>query len=385
VVIPKVGGSEEAALVSQRDNQALVAAILNGAFESPLWSTFLTKLRKLTAADFATMIFCPPGRPLGEALHLYAGDLAPHVVEGVYNNYKKSFDLLSDFGAEEGKIYKFSDLYPPKKSRYTRFYEEVVIPSGITVARMIRVSEPTGVSALLTISRRAVDFTARDNDLLKNTVAPVLQGALRIYVALERERFRGAVTGDAMRRLHFGWMSLDAGGRVLEHEAEAARVLSLSKMLARSPTGRLIARPRELHAEIMEAIRSLAGNPRARPRAIALSRDPWLDMLLLPATQNRLSANPRAAVIAYVHGDSWRVADRCDQLRQLFGLSAGEARLALALSRGMTIAEAAVKFELQIQTARKYSKVIYSKTGARGLPDLVRIVMRSVLAVAPER
>jgi len=33
---------------------------------------------------------------------------------------------------------------------------------------------------------------------------------------------------------------------------------------------------------------------------------------------------------------------------------------------------------------RGYSKSIYAKTGTRGLPDLVRIIMGSVLALAPE-
>jgi DNA-binding CsgD family transcriptional regulator len=50
----------------------------------------------------------------------------------------------------------------------------------------------------------------------------------------------------------------------------------------------------------------------------------------------------------------------------------------------MTLAEAASEFKLTIATARTYSKDIYHKTGARGLPDLVRIVMRSVLAIALE-
>ena len=123
----------------------------------------------------------------------------------------------------------------------------------------------------------------------------------------------------------------------------------------------------------------------SHPSAFILKRDPWLDMLLVPAAHKRLSAHPRAAVIAYVHGDSWRTSDRCEQLVQLFGLSAGEARLALELSRGMSLPEAADKLELKVGTVRKYSKTIYAKLGARGLPDLVRIVLRSVLSTAPQR
>ena len=119
-----------------------------------------------------------------------------------------------------------------------------------------------------------------------------------------------------------------------------------------------------------------------RPRAIALRRDPWLDMLLVPAHAKNATARVSPVAIAYVHADSWRSSDRCKQLAELFALSPREARLALALSRGMTITEAAAEFNLKIETARSYSKDIYAKTGARGLPDLVRIVLTSVLAVS---
>jgi DNA-binding NarL/FixJ family response regulator len=88
------------------------------------------------------------------------------------------------------------------------------------------------------------------------------------------------------------------------------------------------------------------------------------------------------AVVAYVHGDSALSADRCEQLAQLFDLLPSEARLALALSRGMNITEAAEDLGLTEQTARTYSKNIYAKMGARGQADLVRFIHRSVLRIA---
>jgi DNA-binding CsgD family transcriptional regulator len=374
----------EKSLLHQSEQAELVSALLDGGFETPLWTTFLELLRRQTAAHCVTLIFRPPGRPLGEALHLFCGDVAETELDEICRKYLDGLELLSDLQLEEGRPYSFGELCPPRNPDHSAFYYEIVAPSGITDCRVVRVMETTGVSAWLTISRRDIDFSDTHTALLK-TIVPVLRGALRNYVALERERFTAAVAADAMRRLHFGWMALDADGQVLEFEPEAGLALSRSGVLLKSPSGRLVARPAELEREILDAIRSLAENPLGRPYAVTLKRDPWLDMLLVPAAQKRLSANPRAAVIAYVHGDSWRSSDRCEQLRQLFGLSPGEARLALALSRGMTISEAAHKFELKTETARKYSKTIYAKLGARGLPDLVRIVLRSVLALAPER
>jgi DNA-binding CsgD family transcriptional regulator len=362
----------------------LIKALLDGAFETPLWSTFLQRLRRSTGADCVTLIFRPPGRPLGEAVHLYSGDVAPVVIDEAYRQYLSKLDILSDFNMQVDRAYAFNDLYPPREPKHRAFYENIVVPNGITVARLMRVMEPTGVSAWLVVSRRQVEFDPNVSSMLES-IAPFLRGALRHYVAMEQERFTATVTGEAMRLLHFGWMALDAEGHVVQTEPEADKVLTRSGVLRVASNGRLSARPAELERDIFSAISSLTSNPLGHPRAFTLKRDPWLDMLLVPAGQKRLSAHPRAAVIAYVHGDSWRTIDRCEQLAQLFRLSPGEARLALALSRGLTLPEAAHKLELKVGTVRKYSKSIYAKLGARGLPDLIRIVLSSVLSLAPSR
>jgi DNA-binding CsgD family transcriptional regulator len=359
----------------------LLPTILEGAFETPLWASFLEGLRRKTGADYASLIFRPPGRPLNAVVHLFAGDPSPPLVQQLYHEDFYQRDPLPYHQLADGRPYPLEELLRFDEPDHVGFYRDVVVPSGMAAMRMMRVQEASGVNAWLTIARRRADFEAPANDLL-SAIAPALRGALRNFVALERERFNASVAAEAIRRLHFGWFTLDAAGRVLESDALGADILSMSAILRRSANGRLSARRAELDREIVQAIRDLAADPRSRPRAITLSRDPWLDMLLVPTHSQPISAKPGPAVIAYVHGDSSPSADRCEQLGQLFALTPSEARLALALSRGMTIAEAAVEFGLTLETARNYSKKIYSKTGARGQPDLVRFVMRSVLAIA---
>ena len=80
-------------------------------------------------------------------------------------------------------------------------------------------------------------------------------------------------------------------------------------------------------------------------------------------------------------GDRHSQRNRREQLVDLFGLLPSEARLAWELAQGRTIAEAATELNLTLETARNYSKKIYSKTGARGQVELVRIILTSVLAI----
>lgn len=367
-------------MVKQSNSAALVSALFNGVFETPLWQTFLALLRQQTSADFATLVFQPPGRPLHEVLYLVSGEVSVGNLEEVFR--RMPTPISGRFDANAGLDYLVQDPTRDDTSIDAKFYKGLLTEFGIEAARQLRVREPTGIAAYLTIVRSEGDFTSNDVGLL-DALAPVLSGVLQFYVAIERERFAADLTAEAVRSLQFGWLALAGDGRVLDRDDQGNQVLATSGILAVDPRGRLTANRSDLQREIYRALGQVAENPNSRPRAVTLSREPWLDMLVVPARRQWLTSTTTPVAVAYVHGDSWRSTDRCEQLAELFDLQPREARMALALSRGLTLAEAATEFGLTIGTARSYSKSIYAKTGARGLPDLVRIVMRSVVAFSP--
>ena len=364
----------------------LLLALLNGAFETPLWSTFLDELRKRTRADYASIVFRPPGLPSNTVFHLFSGKKCPPVIQQLYRDSFYKEDPTPYHDMREGVVYTLGELLRSDNPAHAAYLEAVMAPSGMNAARMMRVEEASGVNGWLTITKSKADFNA-DDDALLNSLVPYWRSVLRSYVALERERTNAALAGDAIKRLNFGWITLDATGHILEADTQGHYILANSGVLRRDTdgllSGRLFAgdssRP---HHEIIDAIKTLASTANAKPRAMILSRDPWLDMLLVPASRNSISAKSVPAVVAYVHSDSSLSSDRCEQLAQLFGLLPSEARLALALGRGMSIAEAAAELNLTIESARTYSKKVYAKMGARGHADLVLFVQRSVLQIA---
>ncbi len=359
----------------------LLPALLDGVFEDPPWSGFLGQLRHAMRADYTALTFRPPGKPLNQVVHLYAGAASPPLVSRLYHEELHEADPLPYYELEEGRAYALQDMLREGDKAHERYYQDIIVPSGMAAMRMMRVREASGVNGWLHVSRREGEFSPADEALME-ALAPYLRGALRNFVALEQERFNAAVAGDAIRRLAFGWFTLDEEGRVLESDRQAETLFAQSGVLGRDAGGRLLVKPRGLAREISATLRALAADARARPRVLILNRDPWLDMLLMPARKRGLSAKPDPVAIAYVHGDNWSSADCCEQLAELFLLLPSEARLALALSRGMSIAEAAAELGITVETARNYSKKIYSKLGARGQTDLVRFVLRSVLAIA---
>lgn len=363
--------------------QGLILPLLEGLDEEPLWRTFVASLRDRLGADYASIVFrpIPVGQPQSRVVHLFSGADWPPLIAQAYRDGGYQDDPLPYFDLTEGRPYRLGDLLSAGDPRHEDYRRRMLEPSGMNVLRIVRVEERGGTSAWLTVSRRAGEFAPEVDDLLRQLV-PYLRAAIAAQVALERERTSAMVANEAIRRMNFGWITLDAAGQVLDADSHGARLLGSGAILLRGRGGRLAARDPQANREIAEAVRDLARDLALRPRAIVLSREPWLDMLLVPANLRGAGTGAAPALVAYVHSDSWSSADRCEQLGQLFDLIPCEARLALALSRGMSIAEAAAELGLTIESARTYSKRIYAKTAARGQADLVRFIHRSILAIA---
>ena len=361
----------------------LIEPLISGLVEDPLWSTFLNRLLHRVRADYASIVFRPltMGPERNRVVHLYAGQASPPGVSQLYHDILHATDPMPYRDMAEGKVYPLAGLLQRGDPAHQSYFDQFLAPSGMTEMFMLRVAAPSGVSAWLTVSRREGAFDA-DAERLLGDLAPYLRAALAAHVAQERERMSARVASEAIRRLNFGWLTLDREGRILDADGNGARLLAGSGVLHAGRGGRLAARDPAIGREIEAALHEATHDPHARPRAIVLSRDPWRDMLLVASGLPGGASGPAPAVVAYVHADDWSSADRCDQLSQLFDLLPSEARLALALSRGSSIAEAAAELGLTVESARTYSKRIYAKTGARGLADLVRFIHRSVLSLA---
>jgi DNA-binding CsgD family transcriptional regulator len=360
----------------------LIDTVSTGPFENPPWQNFLAVLARMTGAQFAVLNFRPPGRPFADSVTILSG-AAQSDFDEVITSADPPADPPMVETLDEGRLYVFEELLRINASREMQVHAERLKAQGATNLRHLRIQEPSGINAWLTVVRQdGKDFDAAAERLLL-MISRFLRTAFCNYVTVERERYNASLTSQAVRGM-FGWIALDSSGLILENDEQCGRLLANGGYLRRTSSGRLAAREVPLEREIYAALSRMAADPGSRPQAITLSREPWLDMLIVPARRKSISVKTPPAAIVYVHGDSWGTADRLEQLAQLFRLSPGEARLALALCRGMTISEAAEEFGLAVGTARNYCKSIFSKTGARGQPDLVRIIMRSVLSIAPD-
>jgi DNA-binding CsgD family transcriptional regulator len=359
------------------DDDGLLQSLYEGMFETPLWGDFLRRLLAKTGARFTTLIF----RPVDEetVVELYAGDPPLEEVRKLFVEGGMR-DPIPYRTMRPGRAYALEELLDPFEPKQKAYYEQAMLPQGLTNMRSIRVTEPDGIDLWLACS--GGKNIGSGTGALLTALAPHLRIALRSFAALERERFRSAVTGQAFDRLKMGWLSLDAGCRIIDATDNVEQLFQWGTLLRRGRYDRLVPSSPSIDRQLTALLKAFSGNPDARPQAFNLSKDPWVEMLVTPVQSPSFSGSSTPVAIVYISGDRRSQADRCDQLVDLFGLLPSEARLAWMMAQATSISEAADALGLTVETARNYSKKIYAKTGARGHAELVRIILTSVLAIS---
>lgn len=329
----------------------LLVPLHEGLFEQPMWQTFLARLRSATGAASA-LIFLEGA---GDRIALESGAPIAGEVEAL---------LAAQSGLRDGRAYSL---------------EELVGVAELDSLRLIRTQSSKGITATLVLADGDLDASVSS---LLTALLPHLQVALRTFAELEREKARSAVSEGVASRMNFGWITLDRRGRIVDCNSAADRLLQVSGLLARGAYDRLVPSSAALDRKLAALVRGCSDNRDMRPKALNLSHDPWIDLLVSPVRLEGLGAGGQAVAVVYLRGDRSSQADRREQLVDLFQLTPGEARVAWSMAQGLSIAEAAEEHGLTIETGRFYSKKIYAKTGARGQSDLVRNILTSVLALA---
>lgn len=367
--------------ITRQDETELLTVLHEGPFEQPMWNSFLSRLRKRIGADYCGLFFRRGDAHITDSTELFVGLKGSAPLEHLYLQSLYHSDPIPYDSLRPGRVYALTEFYNPDNAAHQKYWDDFLAPSGMHFMRIVRINEPGGYNAWLLIWKKQHDFDAKHAALL-SALAPHLSISLRGFAAIEKERIRSDISGETIRRLNFGWLTLDSYGRVVDADAQAEQFLVHSNAIRRTSRGHLLPCLPDADRAFSTALRKFQNNPSGRPQLLHLADDPWLSMLLMPM-RNRAVAGPLTpTLIAYLHGDSETSEQRIDQLIGLFGLTRSEAGLALRLSRGRTIAQAAMEMGLTLETARNYSKKIYAKTGARGQADLVRIMLASVVALA---
>ena len=354
----------------------LVGALHQGVVEDQPWASFLRRLRLALNANSANLVLREAEAAPDElfAVEDYEGAPPPNLKERYFEDFHRD-DPFPYFNMVPGRVYRRAEPLgaAPEASR---FYTEYLCPAGLTNLLLFHSAEPRGGRAWVTVTRGpgAAEFSA-DEIYLCEMLACQLGVALGVFAAIQEERICRRLYEHAARQLNVDFLLLDGHGKLLPGQDQAARIRDLG--LHFTPDGRLHAAAAEFDTALQHAIAQ--AKTRQSGQVLHICDDPYLDVFVSPIALVRLPhpalGRETPAIVLYLHAGPIQVSS--SHLEMLFGLSGTEARLAAALARGRTLTEAAIDIGVTEQTARRYSKLIFSKMGANRQSELVRRILGS--------
>lgn len=260
-------------------------------------------------------------------------------------------------------------------------------------ALLQRLAGGTDLAMVLVRTPGDPDFTDEQRATLGNLIAWI-EDIVDMWWQNERGAARVAGLRAALGKSDVAAILLDCNGHIVDSNRAADRFLNGGHGIARNGAGITATNPDDA-AALTLAIRgvilhdSTAGKAHATQN-LQLHRDggqrPLMAAVLRPfdGPRMQLSADDPAVLVLIADPQSsttTSVAEVC----ALYGLTAGETRLADALCAGMTVAEAASALHLQRESARTYVRRIFAKTGVARQSDLIRLLMSSRIPAGPRR
>lgn len=329
--------------ITRIDEGELLLPLYEGVGEIPRWHVFLSRLLRRIRADHIALILRRELSAMRKAdTHSVARD--NETLATCLGELSRLDPSLLD-GLRPNRVYAAAELAGPRDGPI-RAQIRSPRPAIDGYGRVMRVSEPGGAGIWFIVSRRTADFSAADSTLMAS-LAPHLMVMLRVLVLLETAWAHEAIATAALSRAGIAWAAGEMRSRrsiwPASLEPAVSRAHVYSEEVADDPVGASLA------------------VPLTRYRSAVLKVPDEMVM-----TRKAPSFTGDAAIV----------------LQSQFRLSAKEAHLAIALAQGESIKAAAQRLGLTIETARHYSKLVYSKTGTRGQADLARAIWSGVAILA---
>ena len=212
-----------------------------------------------------------------------------------------------------------------------------------------------------------------------------VEQSLRLGIRLLDAEFSNLGLGHALARLGIGVFALDALCRVVFKNEKAEAFLGKEVWLV---DGRLRVGAGKERVDIdQEIARSVRGEPetlKALPKSFIIKRsrsDRPLVMYILPIPAHSAAAEiltHTRAIVLFIDADPTIPADPA-LVRDILGLTLGEARVAALVGSGLPPKEAAQKLGLSEETVRTALKRVFSKTGISRQSELSALLTKLAL------
>lgn len=366
----------------------LVGQIYEGPLEDVPWASAMRQIRQHLDANWVTLIL-RPASTTQQAILVRASPRGEDLYGAAYNHFQV-FSLDPFVGLPPDKVLAIDEMIDTVAWTNGEFYKQFIEPNHIRYIIGADIRIEGGGECRLRITRPpgARPFSTQDKDFCQRLL-PHLKRSVKLRSRVEGIESERRLYAVAMDRMQIGTVVLNEQGMIIRSNGVAESILA-EKDGIEILKGRLHAEYALEDRELQRLIKSgLAHNSRTMPavtEAISLTRpsgQPKLGVLVRSIPCNDLSeSNDWPQVAVFIRDPRHQPHPSHELVRRLFGFTSAEVALALLLTNGLTLDEAAVELNIRKNTARAHLRSIFSKTGVTRQTMLVRLLLNSVASVS---
>lgn len=358
---------------------ALILAIYEGVLEDKPWQGFVELLRSVFSADAAVLLMS--GRGVEEQVFFKRMLTATDELDVDINDWI-SYDPLQ--GADFDTVVAWQDLTAETEFLQSPCYTGFLLPAGLYHVAGINIhlaQNPDFIVRIRVARKPEGEAFSQELRSILGSLVNHFRLASRFFDDRALAQIERNVFADALNQMMLGSFIVDAGGRLTASNRIARDAFEDMEALSLED-GIFKIRDQRLNKQFYEVLASIDDNSYgAVSRTLKLGDE--VGLTLRPIRAEDRSNYPLHSQAVVFLSDPKGVQDiPTATLRDLFGLTETEAKVAVMLTNGLTIDEVAEDMGVSKNTAKTHAKNIYDKTGVNRQIKLIQLISNSVARVS---
>jgi DNA-binding CsgD family transcriptional regulator/PAS domain-containing protein len=369
-------------VIQETEATKLLTTLYSAPTQPELWGKFLAEFARSCGTRKGAIISHDMSTSEHRILAAYGDSITDPDRVRAYETYYYQFDewtRRAPKASSAPRAWLGIEIWPDDQFQMSTFHNEFL--KALDVCELAALSSRAHKAVLETLSfyrgPDEIPFGVEQVRALQ-WLAPHLETALGIHRQLAALESRVSDLETLLDQLGTGIVLVGAQGNTVFANQFARRICSAQCQLRISSNGLSAQNSEENHrlrTLIAKAI-SIGAKKTIDPAgAMTIQRDQMrpLHLLVAPFFSSRLQFSSRTVAVVLISDPESPSTLQSDIARELYGLTAAEARLAMTILEGKSLVQTADLIGVTHETARSQMKSILQKTGTTRQGELIRL------------
>lgn len=363
----------------------LIHSIYLGVLEDKPWDSFLNQLNQHFQADVAVLLVVAKRQPNEKYLLNLVINNRDYLQQS--SNQWIALDPFQDIANNSPVL--LDELDQSKPIEHSSFFHDLIKPSGIRYIMAINIhSQSTPDLVLkLRIARHSGsnNFSTADKQSLASLVDH-LELALRLLDQKAIQKIERNAFADAINQFMLGTLILDRAGKIVASNRVARDTIAQYPAL-KIRDGALMIADKKTNQQLYQALANIeqnqVGNNMPLTITVNLGNLLALGLMIRSVRPEDTQTHPvHAHAVVFISDPHGMREISSATLKELFGFTDSESRVAAYMANGHTLTEAAQALSISVNTAKSHARNIYEKTGVKKQTKFIQLVSNSVARVS---